>query len=341
MKHGLWSFAILCALAGSAAAQDGGRLDWKGKGQDPISPAFADALRDARPMMLFFTSEGNADCIALSAGAFSDPAVVAAASKITCLFVECSGKKNAALTTSLKIAKFPAIYFLDAEGIPLGSVQASDGPNLAAAIRQLTEQAAHRPAYTENIGQALKDARTSGLPLLIYFYDDSAPSLTMNRSLTDPDLNPLRTRFQFARAEMKKGSQVCETYDVDRAPTILVLDAARPKPQEKPIARIVTSRSPRELRRDLEEALAAFRSSGPAPEAAPQPPAASPAPKEVLSDDEVDRKFIQARMNVALEARKQGKKAKAIEVLEDIVQSFPKHLLTKEARALLEELKKP
>ncbi|HEV3027397.1 MAG TPA: hypothetical protein VG457_07475, partial [Planctomycetota bacterium] len=138
MKHGLRSIAFLWALAGSAAAQDGGRLDWKGKGQDPISPAFADAMRDGRPMMLFFTSEGNADCIALSSGAFSDPAVVAAASKITCLFVECSGKKNSALTSNLKITKFPAIYFLDGEGVPLGSVHASDGPNLAAAIRQLT-----------------------------------------------------------------------------------------------------------------------------------------------------------------------------------------------------------
>jgi hypothetical protein len=341
MKHGFGTIALLLALAGAAAAQDGGKLDWKGKGEDPIAPSLTDALRDARPIMLFFSAEGNQDCIALSAGAFSHPAVVEAASKISCIFVECGAKKNSALVSNLKITKVPAVHFLDGEGRPLGPVQPGDGPALAAAILRLIDLGAHRPPYTENIAQALKDAKTSGLPLLIYFYDDSAASLSMNRSLTDPELDPLRTRFQFSRTEMKKGSDLCVTLDVDRAPTVLVLDAARPRPQEHPIVKITVSRNPRELRRDLEEALAAFRSSGPPPPLTPPTSSASPpAPKEVLSDDEVDRKFIQARMNVALEARKQGNKAKAVEVLEDIIQSFPKHVLTKEARALLEELKK-
>jgi len=49
--------ALLLGLAGSASAQDGGKLAWKGKSDDPRL-AMVDAKRQSRPMMLFFTSVG-------------------------------------------------------------------------------------------------------------------------------------------------------------------------------------------------------------------------------------------------------------------------------------------
>jgi hypothetical protein len=49
--------ALLLALAGSASAQDGGKLPWRGKSDDPRA-VLADAKREWRPMMLFFTSAG-------------------------------------------------------------------------------------------------------------------------------------------------------------------------------------------------------------------------------------------------------------------------------------------
>jgi hypothetical protein len=340
MKHGILSIAFLGAWAASAAAQDGGKLDWKGKGQDPVAPAFADALRDGRPMMIFFSCAGNKDCIELSEGAFSQPEVVEAASKVTCIFVECSDKKNSGSVAAMSVTRFPAIFFYDREGKPIGTVTARDGPALAGALRTLVEQSSFRPQFPENIGQALKAAKVSGLPLFLYFYDDSPASLTMSRSINDPELIPLRPRFGYARAEMKKGSEVCVKYDVDRAPTILILDSAMPNPEARPIARIATSRSPRELRRDLEDALESFKSATRPAEVLDRVPTAVPSPKEVYSDDVVDAKFIQARINIAVDLRKQGKKDKAIGVLEDLIQSFPKHVLTKDVRALLEELKK-
>jgi len=341
MRSLLLCLAILPALSAAAAAQDGGKLNWKGKGQDPVAQALEEAERDGRPIMFFFTSEGNADCVSLSQGAFSDPAVVQAASKITCIFVECAGgKKNKVLATKLSVKEFPTIYFFDASGNPLGFVSHRDGPALAAAIRDLSDRAVMRPLFPENIPQAMEGARTAKLPCLIYFYDDSPASLTVNRSLNDPELKPIRERFNYAKCEFKKGSEDCAKYDVDRAPTILVLDPTRAKPEEKPLARIASSRTPRELRRDLDDALASFK--GGAAAGVPDRPATGslPIPREKLSDDEVDRRFIQARINLALDYRKQGKKDKAIEVLEDVVQSFPKHVLTLDARTLLDQLKK-
>jgi hypothetical protein len=45
------------ALSASALAQDGGKLPWKGRNEDPKS-AMADARRAGQPMMLFFSSVG-------------------------------------------------------------------------------------------------------------------------------------------------------------------------------------------------------------------------------------------------------------------------------------------
>ncbi len=57
MRLHLSSVAILLGLAAGASAQDGGKIAWKGKTDDPKA-AMVDAKRQQRPMMLFFTSVG-------------------------------------------------------------------------------------------------------------------------------------------------------------------------------------------------------------------------------------------------------------------------------------------
>jgi hypothetical protein len=56
MKMTLRILATLLALSTAAAAQDGGKLNWKGK-EDPKA-AMADAKRAGQPILLFFTSFG-------------------------------------------------------------------------------------------------------------------------------------------------------------------------------------------------------------------------------------------------------------------------------------------
>ena len=57
MKSTAGALLALLALSASAAAQDGGKLPWSGKSGDPKS-AMAEAKRQGRPMLLFFTSVG-------------------------------------------------------------------------------------------------------------------------------------------------------------------------------------------------------------------------------------------------------------------------------------------
>jgi len=340
MKALILSLGLLPALASAAASQDGGKILWKGKGADSLQSAFEEALRDAKPMVVFLSIDGNAACKELSSGALSSPDVVEASSQLTCLFAECGNGKNAALVSTLKIKQFPAIVFLDPAGTPLTVIQHRDAPSIAQAMSNLTLMFSTLPRFPENIDAALATARKQERPLLIYFYDDSPASLAVNKSLSDPELKPLRERFAFARAPMRKGSDVCAKYDVSRAPTILVLDASLPAPESKPLAKITGSRNPRELRRDLDDALAAVGApAGPAGPAASVPLPPTPTRKEELSDDALDRKFIQARIDVAKGLIQQNKPKDAIAVLEDVVKTYPKHVATAEAIKLLEKLK--
>lgn len=337
MRSLLLSLSLLPALASVAASQDGGKISWKGKGDDALKAAYEEALRDAKPIVLFFSIEGNAACKELSAGAFSSPDVVDASSKLSCLFADCSNGKNATLVANLKIKKVPAIVFLDPSGVPVAVIEHRDAPSIAQAMTNLALMFSSLPRFPENVDAALAAARKQERPLLIYFYDDSPACLTVNKSLTDPELKPLRERFAFARSPMRKGSDVCVKYDVSRAPTILVLDASLPAPESKPLARITGSRNPRELRRDLDEALAAAGAATGTAAAPPLPP--SPPRKEELSDDALDRKFIQARIDVAKGLIQQNKPKDAIGVLEDVIKSYPKHTATADAVKLLEKLK--
>ena len=56
MRH-TWAVAALLGLASAAAAQDGGKLAWRGKTEEPRA-AMAEARRLGKPLLLFFTSEG-------------------------------------------------------------------------------------------------------------------------------------------------------------------------------------------------------------------------------------------------------------------------------------------
>jgi hypothetical protein len=58
MRKNIGTIALTLALATAAAAQDGGKLNWRGKGKDDPKAAMADAKKQGKAMMLFFTSEG-------------------------------------------------------------------------------------------------------------------------------------------------------------------------------------------------------------------------------------------------------------------------------------------
>jgi hypothetical protein len=74
------------------------------------------------------------------------------------------------------------------------------------------------------------------------------------------------------------------------------------------------------------------KSAGPVKTSLPPPPPRTEAEQDIL--------FIQAKIQVANEHLQNGRKEKAVDVLEDLALSFPKHPLFPEIKRLLEEAKK-
>jgi hypothetical protein len=336
------SAVLVLAMAASALAQDGGKLAWRGKNEDPKA-ALADARSQGRAALLFFTSLGCKYCKQISDGAFSDPDVVDAASGLTCVFVDCDwGKKNDDLAAQFKVTGYPTIAFCDPGGKDIGRLQNREPAAVLRQIREITRKypagpgaatAPAKPVFSDYVAGALPAARKAGKLVLLFFYDDSPASAAVTQSLSDPLLREFVPRAMLTQAEFRKDSDLCARFDVSRAPTILVLDPAAREPEKQPKARITGSRSARELHRDFEEAFGA----APAPDVA-APRIQTPAPVETLSDDEVDRKFITARFSRAIDLVKNGKKAMALEVLEDILKTFPKHVETLAVKKYLDEL---
>ena len=64
-------------------------------------------------------------------------------------------------------------------------------------------------------------------------------------------------------------------------------------------------------------------------------------PPAPVSDAEMDNLFFKAKMTVAESHLKAGKKAQAIEILEEIIKAYPKHPGIPDARRLLEAARKP
>jgi hypothetical protein len=288
----------------------------------------------------------------LSAGAFSDPEVVKASDGIACIFIECNwGKANTDLSGRYGIGGYPTVLFCDSEGKPIGALDSRDPVEVARQIRDAVQKAggkggaapapvAEKTVRGLSIDKAPAEARRLGRLILLVFYDDSPASTSVHSALSDDYLKDTLGRFVVALSEYRKGSDDARRFDVSRAPTIFVLNPDLAKLEEKPLAKIEGSRSARELKRDLDSALLLANSEGAGPTRRPGLETPSAEPVEKMSDDEIERKFIKARIAASMELYRKGKKDKAVETLEDVIKSYPKHVETVTARKLLEEFRK-
>ena len=273
--------------------------------------------------------------------------MVQAAERLTCVFIECDwGKSNAELSTLYKVTGFPTVLFCDPDARPIAQLQSHEPGAVAKQMLDVAEKFGSKaelpPQPIEIRALPVPEAMATGKrlkrPVLLFFRDDSPASLSVAAALADPLLKDILAGFVPGADVYTKGSGHSATYEVTRAPTLLVLDPTLPKPEEKPLARIEGSRSARELLRELEALAVRQPSDSGAPSTDPRP--APKVPEEKLSDDEIDRRFIAARVGVANDMLKRGKKDKAIEIYEDIIKTYPKHVDTVAVKKLLAEARK-
>lgn len=275
--------------------------------------------------------------------------MIEASVKVACIFVDCDwGKKNRDLAGQFKVTGYPTVILLDRDANYVGHLAGRDPAVVAKdlqALAGLTAAVQEGPVHQINAlgwDDARKMARKLKQPIAFYFYDDSPASRAVNTALMEDLTKGVIMRFVWAKSEYSKNSPEAARFGVTRAPTILLLDPTLERPESKPLGRIVGSKSARELVRELQEIFVeALPATDPG---APPTPTPKPAPKEnpleKLSDDQVERLFIQARVAVAKDMVKRGEKKKAIEVYEDLIKTYPKHVDTVEVKKLLEETRK-
>ena len=276
--------------------------------------------------------------------------MIQAADSLVCVFIECNwGKANADLSGRYGVGGYPTVLFCDPDGKAIGELNSHDPAAVAKQMQQVAAKFGAKPVAPVAeakqitgmpIGEALAAGRKAKKPVAILFFDDSPASVTVHGALSDDLLKDSLSRVVFGLEEYRRGSPECVRFDVTRAPTLLVLDSALAKPEEKPLGRIEGSRGARELKRDLDSALASSGVEVPAAPASSAEDRGPRAPVEKLSDDELERKFIQARISAAMELKKKGKTDKAIETLEDVIKSYPKHVETLVAKKLLADMRK-
>jgi hypothetical protein len=272
--------------------------------------------------------------------------VVEASRNVACIFVDCDwGRKNKELSAQYGVKYYPMVLMCDTTGKVIGELKHRDADKVANALKVLSDNiGAKAPApvsilVANDYEKAKAEARRRTKPLVVYFADNSPACVTVNDSLMDPSLLDFWPKVVTSKFEFVKGSADCVKFGVTRAPTILILDCSLPSPEEKPLVRIEGSRTPRELKREMEAALPT-REPAALPGATDLPPVRRDSPEEKLSDDAIERKFIWARVAVAQDTFKRGSKDKAIAILEDVLKSYPKHKDTEDVKKVLEEIRK-
>lgn len=270
--------------------------------------------------------------------------MIEASRAYVCVFVDCAwGKANEALSRKYGIRGYPDVVLVAPDG-KASRTTSRDAAGVAADLREfLARSGAPKPPAAEAAvevpkieGKAYAAARAEALKakkfLLYVLLDESPASTSLSFSLADESLRSLLGLFVRAKGEYRRNSEEAARFAVERAPTVLLVDPRN----EKVLLRVVGSRSPRELARDFEEA--ARSRVEPAGEPGPASrPKEDPAP---VADADVDAAFFQSRLNLALEYLRSGKKEKGVGILEDLIQTYPKHPKAEELRKMLEDARK-
>ena len=87
---------------------------------------YQQALRDGRPMMVFFTAPWCQFCHQLEAEAFSDLQVSALSRRFVCLVVDAEQEPN--VCREFRVRGYPTIQFITPQGVPLNRLVGKRSP---------------------------------------------------------------------------------------------------------------------------------------------------------------------------------------------------------------------
>jgi len=197
----------------------------------------------------------------LSAGAFSDDKVVAAAAKIECVLVDCNwGQAHKDLSDKYKIRGYPTVVFTDSDG---KQIELMTDRTAAALVKQITTIAdkhtkgvTYLPSWEKASEAAKKEQK-----LVLYFFvgSDKDESAALKAAIEDDSLEKLRESFVLVRMKVDPDAADCKRFEIldGTSPLLLILDPAAEKPEEKPLMRVTGKRDAEQLKQMIETVLEA------------------------------------------------------------------------------------
>lgn len=187
----------------------------------------------------------------MSAGAFSDPAVMEASKKIVCVFVDCDwGKKNNDLSDKFSVRGYPTVVFCDPEGNKVGALGSREPSAVAAQIADIVKQ--FGKGGFESFAKAAEAAKEEKKPVLYVFTKPGVAS-SLAAAVADPSMKDLVEKFVVAQAEISKDNADAKALSVTES-SLLVLDAGGDL-KAKPILKLTGKKDLKEVRKQLEATL--------------------------------------------------------------------------------------
>ena len=186
----------------------------------------------------------------MSAGAFSDPAVMEVSKQIVCVFVDCDwGNKNNDLATKFGVRGYPTVVFLNPEGAEVARLASRTPAAVAAQIEDVAKK--HGKARPESFEKAAEMAKEQKKPVLYLFLKPGFNS-TLATAVNDPSMKELAEKFVICQSDLVKGNADAKTAGVTDSALLVVAPDGELK---SPLLKLTGRKEIKEVRKQLEETL--------------------------------------------------------------------------------------
>lgn len=166
-----------------------------------------------------------------------------------------SQKYNESFFGKYGVRATPTLKFIDSQGKEVAEMDRGDAGSLEKQIYEIALKYDRGPKGSEEVGKSIEEAKAASKLLALYFFDTQGGSAILNTSLRDASVRTALEKFVFAKVEVKKGSEECKRFKVTASNTLLILDPAAEKPEASPVRKITGRKTPKDLVKELEEAL--------------------------------------------------------------------------------------
>jgi len=193
----------------------------------------------------------------VSAGAFSDPAVIEASKKIVCVFVDCDwGNKHKDLSD--KVKGYPTITFCDPEGNEVAKLNSHDPAGVSAQIEEVAKK--YGRVTFNTFDKAVVKAKEDKKLVLYLFSKPNVPN-SLGTAIEDASFKELLEKFILAKSDLAKNNADAKALSITEA-TLLVIDPYSEIAKAKILLKLAGKKDAKEVRKQLEETLKKSETDG-------------------------------------------------------------------------------